>query len=943
MAAAQLALFKAREDHEIRRTVVFSNSTVQSDTFAETLPQTAAAIPGRHTEGLWAASIHHRTRRRERRDHLTRFAETPHPPRTGQMPDLSVLCNIRLCVEGVDFPLADSVLFSTPKQSTIDIVQAIGRALRLGPGMNKTSTLIIPVFFGPGQRAEEATFGTPYHLLHQVMIALKAYDEHYFYRLPVGGTRLLLPTPAAAVRPARAPEIAPHLMLRIMEPEPDVWESGMAGAQHFFDTHGHLNVPSNHITPDGFHLGCWLGYQRTLKTAGNLSAPRTAALATCNMRWAHGKDSAETLLESAQAYAREHGHLLPEATQTYQGRPLGRWLTEQRRAARETTLPAPYARALTDIDPWWNPAWPPSWQRLCARARTHPTPLTIPTCPLPRNADGLTRWLDEQFDVFPLLAKGQQTQLAALALQHDPLALALHRPHSKHKRAHNDGLRAARRFYRSHQHLRVPADYVDDHAGASFPLGQWIADVREMAAGNHLSPEEIRSLEALAMQWVPDPQGQDTSAPVNKPPQDATTPSRLPTPLAVAVPRTSDRGIWIAGTDARTPGVMDVVHNGGRRGLLSLPAGAGTTAVTAAMARELASPACLVLGPDRIHLRHVAKTWRMHHQGPIAAVNMSVKHGSKQGGTTVTSARELADWAARQPPGAVVVARYDDAELIARSHHDHRLPPWDHLIIEEAHRTAEGTVDRHHPHALIHYDDGILAYTRLYLTATPIIPHHLPMAGETEAVCAVNMTAQRIFGTLRPSVDRPQLVDDGVLSPYQVIRIPVSEPAGLPLWRAKAIGTAHVIEQHNLRRVVAVLPTQRQAEAFGSQLAVRMLDAEIVVPPWGAVRYKHNQPVIRCQRVSDPMPADLDAVVLPSSDCTTVELVNALRPLMGQHAERAAQTAIVMPESAPNAGAPPAEPPALLRRILAAVWAHDPNGQKSGTAPLRGFDRRTPA
>jgi hypothetical protein len=46
VAVAQLALFKAREEHGIRRPVVFSRSIVQSEAFAETLPETAAAIPG---------------------------------------------------------------------------------------------------------------------------------------------------------------------------------------------------------------------------------------------------------------------------------------------------------------------------------------------------------------------------------------------------------------------------------------------------------------------------------------------------------------------------------------------------------------------------------------------------------------------------------------------------------------------------------------------------------------------------------------------------------------------------------------------------------------------------------------------------------------------------------------------------------------------------------
>ncbi|MER6145198.1 Helicase associated domain protein [Streptomyces sparsogenes] len=883
---------------------------------------------------MWVASVHSRNSRTARRECLARFAQPPQETRNGRLAELSVLCNVRLCVEGVDFPLADSVLFADPKQSTIDIVQAIGRALRIGPGMNKISTLVIPVLFGPGQRAEDATFGTPYHLLHQVMIALKAYDEHYFRRLPVSGTRLQLLAPAFAIRPARAPEIAPHLMLRIMEPEPDIWETGMACAQDFFDTHGHLSVPSNHISDDGFHLGCWLGYQRALKAAGNLSPARVAALATYNMPWAHPKDSTETFLGIAQAYAREHGHLLPEPTQSYQGRPLGEWLAEQRRQAGDGTLPAPYQRALKDIDPWWNPAWPEEWQRMCTRARTHGKPLALWAGPLPTDADPLTRWLDEQFDAFPALAKGQQTQLAALPLQDDPLALALRRPLGSQAAFHARGLRAARRFYRTHQHLRVPVDYLDDHTNPSFWLGKWIDDLRVLARAGLLSREEIDSVEVLAMEWAAGPQHATNPTPLSGTSTDERPPVQRPQPVpgfADAQEHEHGQDFWVTGREPSPPMLPDVILKGGRRVLLSMPSGGGKTMTVATAVHEVASRACLVIGPDRTYLHHVVKTWRMVSRGPLAGIKIRPANGGGAG-DKLTTAGQLADWMRQQPSGALVVARFSDAALIAESHRDHHLPPWDHLVVEEAHRTYEGITSSDHPHAVIHYDDGILAYNRLYLTATPRIPGEPPGRpgdSRTEMDWAVDMPDQPIFGTHHSIVDREQLVDEGRLSPYQLMRIQVPDLPGFPAWRAQAIGAAQLIEQHRLRRVVAVLKDHKQAEAFGCQLAVQMLDAEILIPRETAVPYPHNQPVIRCQRATDPASSDIDALVLPSSAYTTLELVDILSPLLGQHPERAAQTAIIVPELvSPHGEASPAAPSAFLRRIAAALWAHDPTGTR---------------
>ncbi|WP_405008558.1 Helicase associated domain protein [Kitasatospora purpeofusca] len=927
VGAAQLALFKAREDHGIRRAVVFSRSIAQSEVFAETLPETAAGIPGRHTDDLWVASIHSRHSRHERRERVAQFARPPRLALPGTQADLKVLCNVRLCVEGVDFPLADAVLFADPKQSTIDIVQAIGRALRIGPGMNKVSTLVIPVLFGPGQGADEATFGTPYHLLHQVMIALKAYDEHFFHRLPVSGTPLLLPSPVSVIRPERVREIAPHLMLRVMEPEPDVWDTGMANVQRFFDAHGHLNVPSNHVAPDGFHLGCWLGYQRALKAAGNLSAPRAAALATCNMAWAHARDSTEAYLETAQAYVRQHGHLLPGPAQTYRGRPLGQWLAEQRRHDDAGTLPAPYRRALKDIDPWWNPDWPDEWQRMCATVRACGTALPLSPGPLRRNADAPTRWLDEQFDNFPELAEGQQAQLAALPLQGDPLALGLRCPHSSQAATHAQGLRAARRFFRANRNLRVPADYIDDHRGELFSLGRWIGDLRMRAAAGSLGREEADSVEALSMEWTLPAEDEDDLA--NAPEKlvgiragDKQT--WVPSQESAAAAEELGRLFWLADPERPPAEMPDLLLHGGGRMLIDMPAGAGKTMVAAATAEQTEGRACLVLGPDLAYLRQVVKTWRMVRNRSVAGINLRLTGVGKKA-TLLTNAAQLAQWMAQQSSELLVAARYQDAELIARSHLDHRLAPWDLLVVEDAHCTAEGTISPDHPHALIHYDDGILTYNRLYLTATPRIPHELPLTASATAgpPWAVDMPSQEIFGTHHQGVKRRKLVDDNLLSPYQVVRTQVPEQPNYR-WRAQAIGLAHVIEQHALRRVVAVLESPKDAQAFACQLAVQMLDAEISVSSDRASRRRHNQPVIHCQTTKHPVPHDIDAIALPSGAYTTMSLVNALSPVMGQHVERAAQTTIIVPEPFTFPGEQETERPEVMRRIAAALWAHDP-------------------
>ncbi len=144
MAAAQLALMRCREMHDITRALSFHRSTNHADTFAETLVDTARRIPGAdHAQGLWAASVHHRQTPTQRNDTLDRFARHPLAP-TPRRTALAVLANVRIAAEGVDIPLVDSVLFADPRTSTIGIVQAVGRALRLPPASTSAPPLSSP-------------------------------------------------------------------------------------------------------------------------------------------------------------------------------------------------------------------------------------------------------------------------------------------------------------------------------------------------------------------------------------------------------------------------------------------------------------------------------------------------------------------------------------------------------------------------------------------------------------------------------------------------------------------------------------------------------------------------------------------------------------------------------------------------------------------------------
>src|SRR5450759_2353551 len=89
-----------------------------------------------------------------------------------------VVMNARWLSEGVDVASLDGVAFIDPKSSQVDIIQAVGRAIRRDPNVNeKVSTIVLPVFIEAGKNAEDTLEGSRFKPIWDVLNALKAHDD----------------------------------------------------------------------------------------------------------------------------------------------------------------------------------------------------------------------------------------------------------------------------------------------------------------------------------------------------------------------------------------------------------------------------------------------------------------------------------------------------------------------------------------------------------------------------------------------------------------------------------------------------------------------------------------------------------------------------------------------------------------------------------------------
>jgi len=90
-----------------------------------------------------------------------------------------ILSNVRCLSEGVDVPALDAVLFLTPRNSQVDVVQSVGRVMRNAPG-KKLGYVILPVVIPAGVEAHEAlNDNQTYKVVWQVLQALRSHDDRF--------------------------------------------------------------------------------------------------------------------------------------------------------------------------------------------------------------------------------------------------------------------------------------------------------------------------------------------------------------------------------------------------------------------------------------------------------------------------------------------------------------------------------------------------------------------------------------------------------------------------------------------------------------------------------------------------------------------------------------------------------------------------------------------
>jgi superfamily II DNA or RNA helicase len=161
--ATALALRKAIKKLGIRNAISFHSSIRRANNFKAQQELISKVYP--EYGNLKAFHVSGDMPTNQRSSQMREFAETK-----------GLMTNARCLTEGVDLPAIDCVVFTDPKKSKVDIVQAAGRALRLSPG-KKFGYILIPLIIPENENATEAAKDTAFEEIVATIRALATQDS----------------------------------------------------------------------------------------------------------------------------------------------------------------------------------------------------------------------------------------------------------------------------------------------------------------------------------------------------------------------------------------------------------------------------------------------------------------------------------------------------------------------------------------------------------------------------------------------------------------------------------------------------------------------------------------------------------------------------------------------------------------------------------------------
>ena len=199
---------KQEKPEQLPRSLAFANSIARSQWYAQTLNEsylrtlTTKAMEGEgKSQPVEAVHLDSNSTMFKRNKEIRKLKEASVDKQC------RVITNTKLFTEGVDIPALDAVVFLDPRESQIDIVQAVGQVMHKAEGKDY-GYVIVPVVIDPNSDMEETLANSSSKLdeIGRVIQALRAHDP----RIAENPTNFILTGTATSGRPSPGPANLSH-------------------------------------------------------------------------------------------------------------------------------------------------------------------------------------------------------------------------------------------------------------------------------------------------------------------------------------------------------------------------------------------------------------------------------------------------------------------------------------------------------------------------------------------------------------------------------------------------------------------------------------------------------------------------------------------------------------------------------------------------------------
>ena len=334
--AAKIGLIKAIKDYELKRVISFHSRVKGAKEFSEELVNVVDLIdPVHRPEGLFLADyVSGEMSAGDRKDKIDRL-------KVLEGYDRGILTNARCLAEGVDVPSLDGVAFIDPKGSQVEIIQAVGRAIRKvrGADVQIKGTIVIPVFIEDGDDPEKSIEASNFKPVWDVLKALRAHDE------VLADTLNQYRTDMAKAGSQRCQTISGKLVFNLpisvdvdfsnalwtflVESTTSSWEFWFGLLESYNDEFGNclVSIVSKYRN---YNLARWVQSQR--KQKAQLLASQVKRLNDLGFVWNVIEYQWEEGFNHLCLYQETYGDCLVAQKNKYQSYNLGQWVGKQRQS-----------------------------------------------------------------------------------------------------------------------------------------------------------------------------------------------------------------------------------------------------------------------------------------------------------------------------------------------------------------------------------------------------------------------------------------------------------------------------------------------------------------------------------------------------------------------------------------------------------------------------------